>query len=134
MIYFFTRVELKFKNRKADGVLNRIHVAEPRSRDAKARPAFIPAKVLEVRERKKMDVEDESEDDEEDEMVEMPGHPADTVVSKKLMKKLKTERDIELALGDDYVLDLQKNWDLASKYRPVLFIPGILGHFPGLSC
>lgn len=112
------RVELKFKNRKADGVLNRIHVAEPKSRDTKARPAFIPAKVLEIRERKKagMDVDDDDEEDDEDEEEEMalPGQP-ESIISKKLQKKLKTERDIELALGDDYILDLQKNWDLASK-------------------
>ena len=36
------RVELKFKTKKADGILNRIHVAEPQSRDTKSRPAFIP--------------------------------------------------------------------------------------------
>ena len=108
---------------QADGVLNRIHVAEPKSRDNKARPAFIPAKVLEIRERKKagMDVdddEDDEEEEEEDEEMVLPGQMS--IVSKKLQKKLKTERDIELALGDDYVLDLQKNWDLASEYLLVV--------------
>lgn len=124
------RVELKFKNRKADGVLNRIHVAEPKSRDTKARPAFIPAKVMEIRERKKtgMDVDEDDEDDDyeddEDEMVTaIPG--TDSIISKKLQKKLKTERDIELALGDDYVLDLQKNWDLANPEEKYDVIPEV---------
>merc|ERR1711962_1160241 len=115
------RVELKFKNRKADGVLNRIHVTKPEARDNKARPAFIPAKVLEIRERKKagMDM------DEEDEDMVVPGMREDTVISKKLAKKLKTERDIELALGDDYVLDLQKNWDLANPEEKYDVIPEV---------
>jgi len=109
------RVEQKFKTKKADGILNRIHVAEPTARDKKARPAFIPAKVLEIRERKKagMDVDEEATDDEEDaeEDFEMNGTGA-SIITSKLKKKLKTERDIELALGDDYVLDLQKNYDI----------------------
>ena len=42
------RVELKFKTKKADGILNRIHVAEPQPRDAKTRPAFIPGTVSEI--------------------------------------------------------------------------------------
>ena len=103
---------------QADGVLNRIHVAEPKARDAKARPAFIPTKVLEMRERKKagMDVDEEETDEEEEEEEMDVGFGS--VVTKKLKKKLKTERDIELEMGDDYVLDLQKNYDLpeAQKY------------------
>ena len=104
------RVELKFKNRKvtsskkgslsiylgffypsillqADGVLNRIHVTKPEARDNKARPAFIPAKVLEIRERKKagMDVDEEDEEDEndmdeDDEDMVVPGMREDTVI------------------------------------------------------
>ena len=42
------RVELKFKTKKADGILNRIHVAEPQPRDAKTRPAFIPGMVSDI--------------------------------------------------------------------------------------
>jgi len=115
------RVEQKFKTKKADGVLNRIHVAEPTARDKKARPAFIPAKVLEIRERKKagMDVDEEATDDEEngeEEDFEMNGTGA-SILTSKLKKKLKTERDIELALGDDYVLDLQKNYDIPEDQK-----------------
>merc|ERR1711994_553942 len=91
------RVEQKFKTKNADGVLNRIHVAEPKARDKKVRPAFIPAKVLEIRERKKagMDVDEDATDDEEEDM-EMNG--SGSIITQKLKKKLKTERDIELAM------------------------------------
>merc|ERR1711936_518179 len=56
------RVEQKFRTKKADSILNRIHVAEPKARDQKVRPAFIPAAVLENRIKKKqaMDVEDDN--------------------------------------------------------------------------
>merc|ERR1712142_656007 len=112
------RVEQKFKTKKADGVLNRIHVAEPKARDKKARPAFIPAKVLEIRERKKavMDVDDDATDEEEEEDMEMNGTGA-SIITQKLKRKLKTERDIELAMGDDYILDLQKNYDIPDEEK-----------------
>ena len=42
------RVEMKFKSKKADGILNRIHVAEPKARDDKVRTAFIPEAALKV--------------------------------------------------------------------------------------
>merc|ERR1719430_889473 len=73
-----------------------------------------------------MDVEsDEDEEDEDEDEVEMllPGQTS--IVSQKLSKKLKTERDIELALGDDYVLDLQKNWDLANPDEKYDVIPEV---------
>ena len=65
------RVEQKFKTKKADGVLNRIHVAEPKSRDQKSWPPFIPASVLEKRQKKKlgMDIDDEEDEEEEEDMV-----------------------------------------------------------------
>merc|ERR1712020_713187 len=40
------RVEHKFKSKKVETVLNRLHVAEPVARDTKARPAFVPEAVL----------------------------------------------------------------------------------------
>lgn len=63
-----------------DGVLNRLHVAVPKMRDEKPRPACIPASVLDKKQ---------------------------AVVDKK---KRKLERDIEEELGDDYVLDLKKEY------------------------
>merc|ERR1719322_2279300 len=63
-----------------------------------------------------MDLDDDQDDatDEEDE--EMNGVGA-SIITQKLKKKLKTERDIELALGDDYVLDLQKNYDIPEDQK-----------------
>ncbi len=60
------RVELKFRSKKADGILNRIRVAEPARRDGKDRPPFIPEAVLRKRS-KKMEVGDDNDDGEEEE-------------------------------------------------------------------
>merc|ERR1712241_1083854 len=57
------RVELKFKTKKADGILNRIHVAEPQARDTKSRPAFIPEAALKKRMEKLNKKNDEDEED-----------------------------------------------------------------------
>ena len=66
------RVEQKFKSKKTDSILNRIHVAEPAKRDNRSRPAFIPEAVFKKREMKKAGMEidsDEQEDEEDDTMV-----------------------------------------------------------------
>ena len=49
------RVEVKIKTKKADGILNRIHVATPAQRDTKVRAPCIPEAVL--NRRKAMEVE-----------------------------------------------------------------------------
>jgi len=72
------RVETKMKGNKVNEVLNRLHLAMPNKRDDKERPPFIPEGV--VARRKRMDI----------------GEP-----------RRKRERDLEVELGDDYVLDLQ---------------------------
>nr|KAF6431314.1 GTP binding protein 4 [Rousettus aegyptiacus] len=77
------RVETKMKGNKVNEVLNRLHLAVPNKRDDKERPPFIPEGV--VARRRRMET----------------GEP-----------RRKRERDIELELGDDYVLDLQKYWDI----------------------
>ncbi len=59
------RVEHKFKSKKADGILNRIHVAEPTKRDNKARPPCIPDAVLKKR-MQKMDLDNDDEDEDDD--------------------------------------------------------------------
>jgi len=92
------RVELKYKSKKVDSVLNRLSVAEPVARDTKLRPAFVPEAALK---KQKQKLEAKMEDGEEDE------DAMETSVPKK-----KSERDIELEMGDDYVLDLKKNYDL----------------------
>lgn len=64
-----------------DGVLNRLHVAVPKPRDDKPRPPCIPEAVLAKKQ----------------------------AVAEK-QKKRKLERDIEEEMGDDYVLDLKKEY------------------------
>merc|ERR1712002_664671 len=71
------------KGKKVNDVLNRLHLAIPAARDNKDRPAFIPDSVI----KKKEGI-------------------SNTAVQKKL------ERQIELEMDDEYILDLQKNWDL----------------------
>ncbi|KAG0713698.1 Nucleolar GTP-binding protein 1 [Chionoecetes opilio] len=93
------RVDAKMRTRKADSILNRVHVAMPAPRDQKDRTPCIPENVLKAREKKKTgEDEGEGEGEGEDEAME--------VTKKKL------ERDIEEELQDDYSLDLNKNKDL----------------------
>ncbi|CAH2056589.1 unnamed protein product, partial [Iphiclides podalirius] len=76
------RVTEKMRSKKVDGILNRLHVAVPAARDARARPPVLPpaaARRLQQR-------------------------------AERLARKRKLEREIELEQGDDYVLDLQKNY------------------------
>jgi len=99
------RVEIKYRSKKVDTILNRLHVAEPVARDEKARPAFIPEAALK-RQRQKLEQKMEDDDDME------------TAVPKR-----KTERDIELEEGDDYIIDLKKNYDLADPDQKYDVIP-----------
>uniref|UniRef100_A0A8D3DAT6 GTP binding protein 4 n=1 Tax=Scophthalmus maximus TaxID=52904 RepID=A0A8D3DAT6_SCOMX len=80
------RVDAKMKGKKVHDVLNRLHLAMPAKRDQKDRPPFIPEGAL--TRRKAMEVD---------------------------APKRKTERDLEVELGDDYILDLQKYWDLMNE-------------------
>ncbi|XP_049604197.1 GTP-binding protein 4 [Syngnathus scovelli] len=77
------RVDSKMRGKKVHDVLNRLHLALPAKRDNKERPPFIPEKAL--MRRQAMDVD---------------------------VPKRKLEKDLEMEMGDDYVLDLQKYWDL----------------------
>uniref|UniRef100_A0A452RHP8 Nucleolar GTP-binding protein 1 n=1 Tax=Ursus americanus TaxID=9643 RepID=A0A452RHP8_URSAM len=90
------RVETKMKGNKVNEVLNRLHLAMPNKRDDKERPPFIPEGV--VARRKRMDI----------------GEP-----------RRKQERDLEVELGDDYILDLQKYWDLMNSSEKYDKIPEI---------
>ncbi|XP_011299669.1 probable nucleolar GTP-binding protein 1 [Fopius arisanus] len=83
------RVDQKIKTKKVDGLLNRLHVAVPAPRDHKERPPCIPQTVLL---KKKADAE-------------------------KLERKRKLEREIEEEMGDDYVLDLKKNYDIEGDQK-----------------
>lgn len=87
------RVHTKMKGNKVNDVLNRLHLAVPSKRDDKERPPFIPEGVLLRKKRMEVDV-----------------------------PKKKLEKDIEMEMGDDYILDLQKYWDLmnpSEKYDKV---------------
>ncbi|XP_005404964.1 PREDICTED: nucleolar GTP-binding protein 1 [Chinchilla lanigera] len=90
------RVETKMKGNKVNEVLNRLHLAIPNKRDDKERPPYIPEGVV-VR-KKRMEI----------------GEP-----------KKKRERDLELEMGDDYILDLQKYWDLMNSSEKYDKIPEI---------
>ena len=89
------RVEHKFKTKKADGILNRIHVAEPAPRDSRTRPAFIPEAALKKRMKKLQKKDEESEEE------DMEAEDANHVPLPKTNKK-KTERDIEVEQGKDF--------------------------------
>merc|ERR1712048_697515 len=94
------RVQHKFKSKKVETIMNRLSVAVPEPRDNKARPAFIPEAAL--RKRKEKMEKNLAEDEEE----------METSVPRR-----KTEREIELEMGDDYIVDLQKNFDLPSDQK-----------------
>lgn len=74
------RVENKVRSKKVDTILNRLHVAMPKERDAKERPPCIPESV----QVKKI------------------------IAAEKRKRKL--EKDLEEELQEDYTLDLKKNY------------------------
>lgn len=76
------RVDQKMRTKKVDGILNRLHVAMPQERDTKSRPACIPQHILDKK----------------------------NLMAEKSERKRKLEVDIEMELGDDYSLDLKKNY------------------------
>uniref|UniRef100_A0A8C3SY86 Nucleolar GTP-binding protein 1 n=1 Tax=Chelydra serpentina TaxID=8475 RepID=A0A8C3SY86_CHESE len=90
------RVDTKMKGNKVNEVLNRLHLALPSKRDNKERPPFIPEGA--VTRRKRMEVD---------------------------APKKRRERDLEVEMGDDYVLDLQKYWDLMNSSEKYDKIPEI---------
>ncbi|XP_044533308.1 GTP-binding protein 4 [Gracilinanus agilis] len=90
------RVETKMKGNKVNDVLNRLHLAMPSKRDDKERPPFIPEGVVARKKRMETDA-----------------------------PKKKRERDLELEMGDDYILDLQKYWDLMNSSEKYDKIPEI---------
>ncbi|XP_059312069.1 nucleolar GTP-binding protein 1-like [Lycium ferocissimum] len=99
------RVELKMKSKKLNDCLNRFHVAMPKPRDQKERPACIPQSVLEARAKK-----------------------AEADVEKQ---KRKLERDLENENGGAgvYSASLRKHYLLADEEWKEDIMPEILdGH------
>ncbi|XP_075778828.1 GTP-binding protein 4 isoform X2 [Pelodiscus sinensis] len=90
------RVDTKMKGNKVNEVLNRLHLAVPTKRDNKERPPFIPEGAITRKKRMEVDA-----------------------------PKKKRERDLEMEMGDDYVLDLQKYWDLMNSSEKYDKIPEI---------
>ncbi|KZC11688.1 PREDICTED: nucleolar GTP-binding protein 1 [Dufourea novaeangliae] len=82
------RVDQKIRTKKVEGLLNRLHVALPQPRDDKVRAPCIPDSVLKKRQ----------------------------VVAEQVNKR-KLEREIEEEMGDDYVLDLKKNYDIEGDQK-----------------
>ncbi|XP_012172669.1 nucleolar GTP-binding protein 1 [Bombus terrestris] len=80
------RVDQKIRTKKVEGLLNRLHVAQPVPRDDKIRAPCIPESVLRKR-------------------------------KEGLKIKRKLEREIEEEMGDDYVLDLKKNYDIEGDQK-----------------
>ncbi|XP_062079077.1 nucleolar GTP-binding protein 1-like [Humulus lupulus] len=96
------RVEIKMKSKKLNDCLNRFHVAMPKPRDQKERPACIPQAVLEARAKQAAENE-----------------------------KRKTERDLENENGGAgvYSASLKKNYILANDEWKEDVLPEILdGH------
>jgi len=100
------RVEAKFRSRKVDSILNRLHVTDPAARDNKERPAHIPEAAIRRRQERMLEKE-ESDHDEN----------CDDNDNKEKKKKYKTERDIQIELGDDYSVDLKKRYDLPDDQK-----------------
>merc|ERR1711994_78433 len=94
------RVDLKYKSKKVETIMNKLTVATPEPRDNKARPAFIPPAAL----KKRLEKQEQRMENEEEEM--------ETSVPRR-----RTERELELEMGDDYIVDLQKNYDLPEDQK-----------------
>ncbi|KAM3955767.1 nucleolar GTP-binding protein 1 [Aphomia sociella] len=88
------RVTEKMRTKKVDGILNRLHVAVPTPRDNKSRPPVIPPAVALKKQQ----------------------------MAERESRKRKLEREIEIEQGDDYVLDLKKNYNEIpeeERYDPI---------------
>jgi len=97
------RVEAKFRSKKVDGILNRLHVTDPEARDDKERPAFIPEAAIKKRTEKLL--QKELDDEEDDDQMEQD------------FVKRKTERDIEIEEECDYSIDFKKNYDIPDDQK-----------------
>ncbi|XP_010243461.1 PREDICTED: nucleolar GTP-binding protein 1-like [Nelumbo nucifera] len=96
------RVELKMKSKKMNDCLNRFHVAIPKPRDQKERPACIPQAVLEAKAK---------------------------AVTEKEKRKLEKELESENGGAGVYSANLKKNYILASDEWKEDIMPEIIdGH------
>ncbi|OXA56051.1 Nucleolar GTP-binding protein 1 [Folsomia candida] len=84
------RVDAKLRTKKVNDFLNRLHVAVQKPRDDKQRLPFIPEAVILKKQ---------------------------AMLTGGVRPKKRLERDIELEMGDDYILDLKKHYDLPDKIK-----------------
>ncbi|CAL8109489.1 unnamed protein product [Orchesella dallaii] len=84
------RIESKMRTKKVNDFLNRVHVAMPQPRDDKQRLPFIPEQVVLKKQ---------------------------AMLTDGALPKKKLLREIELELGDDYILDLKRNYDLPEEIK-----------------
>merc|ERR1712168_1484210 len=115
------RIENKIKTKKVNEVMNRLTVAQPLRRDDVAHEPFIPElarKKLEAKRRLIQKKEDKDRGVEDEDEEEMQGGEGEMEVERK-----KLEREIEIEMGDDYILDLRKNWDLKNPEEKYDVIP-----------
>ncbi|XP_064615993.1 GTP-binding protein 4-like [Liolophura sinensis] len=89
------RIETKMKGKKSAEIIDRLHVAVPSKRDVKERPPCIPENIKQKRQAMETDT------------------------------KKKLERDIELEMGEEYILDLRKTWDLSNPEEAYDTMPEI---------
>lgn len=82
------RIESKIHAKKVDPILNRLHVSIPEQRDDVDRSPFIPESVVQKK----------------------------TLEHYQMIKR-RLEKELEEELGDDYILDLKKNYDLPEEYK-----------------
>jgi nucleolar GTP-binding protein len=92
-----SRIDAKLKGKKVAGVLNRIHVAQPKPRDDLERPPFIPEAVL----KKRL-------------IMQMDDSASSSLIQ---VKKRRLEKDIQKEMGADYFLDLKKNYLLPNEEK-----------------
>lgn len=99
------RVEQKLQSKSSttSGPLSRLFVAYPEPRDDKVRAPYLPQAVLD-KQRKKMEVDLSEHRDE---------------------RTRKLERELELELGDQYVLDLRKHYLLKNENEKYDVVPEI---------
>ncbi|PAV91146.1 hypothetical protein WR25_10961 [Diploscapter pachys] len=109
------RVEAKLQSKKAsttdDSILNRLFVAFPTPRDDKVRAPHVPQVVLEKRMKASRGQGD-----------------ATKVGTNKIMRDeatRKLERELELELEDEYILDLKKNYMLKNEDEKYDVVPEI---------
>lgn len=89
------RVDQKMRTKKVDNILNRLHVAMPAPRDDKVRSPCIPEQALARLEKNAVKAE----------------------------RKRKLEKEIEEEMGDDYTLDLKKNYEEIAEEERYDVIP-----------